>query len=275
MKRSILYMVVALIIFSLCACGHNALPTETTHFSDTVPLVTTEPKPTELKPTEPKPTESKATEPVATAPLHSPLYIPEVSVEDVIRYFNEVCLDSEFVHGGDPSYVQKWVEPVYYTLEGSYTDADIAVFNKFVDYLNDLEGFPGISQTQDPVKQNLRICFVNAQEMVSLMGSDYSYMDGAVRFWYVDNKIIDAIICYRTEINQYTRNSVILEEIYNGLGPVQDTGLRTDSLIYQGYSEPQWLTPVDELILKLLYHPDIQVGMNAAQCEEVIRRLYY
>jgi hypothetical protein len=59
------------------------------------------------------------------------------------------------------------------------------------------------------------------------------------------------------------------------LGPIQDTGLRPDSIIYQEYSEPQELTEVDELILKLLYHPDILPGMNAAQCEEVIRRLYY
>ena len=270
MKRGILHIVVVLIIFSLCACEQHAPSTEPTWFSEpTVPVSTTP------RPTEPKPTEPKSTEPVVTAPLHSPLYIPDISVEDAIRYFNEVCLDSEFVHGGDPSYVQKWVEPVYYTLEGSYTDADIAVLNKFVDWLNDLDGFPGISQTQDPVRQNLRICFVNSQEMVSLMGSDYTYMDGAVRFWYVDNKIIDSIICYRNDISQYVRNSVILEEIYNGLGPIQDTGLRTDSIIYQGYSEPQWLTAVDELILQLLYHPDILVGMDAAQCEEIIRRLYY
>jgi hypothetical protein len=66
-----------------------------------------------------------------------------------------------------------------------------------------------------------------------------------------------------------------MEEIYNGLGPVQDTALREDSLIWQGYSIPQELTAVDELILKLLYHPDILCGMDARQCEEVIRALYY
>jgi hypothetical protein len=30
---------------------------------------------------------------------------------------------------------------------------------------------------------------------------------------------------------------VILEEVYNGLGPVQDTALRPDSLIYSDFSE--------------------------------------
>ena len=94
-------------------------------------------------------------------------------------------------------------------------------------------------------------------------------------FWYLDNKIYQENICYRKDINQYTRNSVILEEIYNGLGPVQDTSLRTDSIIYAGYSEPQELTEIDKLLLTLLYHPKIECGMDAAQCEAVIRELYY
>ena len=60
-----------------------------------------------------------------------------------------------------------------------------------------------------------------------------------------------------------------------GLGPVQDTDLREDSLIYSGYTAPQSLSPVDELILKLLYHPEIRCGMTASECEAVIRSLYY
>ena len=91
----------------------------------------------------------------------------------------------------------------------------------------------------------------------------------------MDNKIYNAIICIRTDLNQTLRNSVILEELYNGLGPIQDTMLRPDSIIYQQFSQPQSLTPVDELILKLLYHPDMKPGMNATQCEAVIRKLYY
>ena len=31
----------------------------------------------------------------------------------------------------------------------------------------------------------------------------------------------------------------------------------------------------DQLLLMLLYHPQIQPGMDAAQCEQVIRSLYY
>ena len=209
-------------------------------------------------------------------PKHSPLYIPGLPVEDVILYFNEVCLDGEIVHGGDPSFVQKWVSPIYYTLEGSYTEEDLAVLNSFTAWLGTVEGFPGIYETDDIYTANLRIYFCGSEaEMVDIMG-DFAYgLDGAVTFWYSYNEIYDATICYRTDIPQYTRNSVIIEEIYNGLGPIQDTSLREDSIIYSGFSEPQWLSPIDELILRLLYHPDIKVRMSAGECEQVIRTLYY
>ena len=91
----------------------------------------------------------------------------------------------------------------------------------------------------------------------------------------MDNEIYDAIICCRTDLDQDLRNAVILEEMYNGLGPIQDTDLRVDSVIYSGYSEPQRLTQMDELILRLLYHPQMECGMDAQQCADVIRQLYY
>jgi hypothetical protein len=193
----------------------------------------------------------------------------------VILYFNEVCLDSEFINSGDPSVVQKWMVPIYYTLEGKYTEKDIEVLEAFVEWLNTIYGFPGMQQTDNPNVRNLRISFGDKQHMKDLMGDTLSGMDGAVTFWYNYNRIYTATICYRSDIKQYTRNSVILEEIYNGLGPIQDTNLRPNSIIYQKYTETQKLSPVDELILKLLYHPEMLPGMNAAQCEEVIRRLYY
>jgi len=220
-------------------------------------------------------TETEATEPSITEPLHTELYIPDLSVEDVILYFNEVCLDSEFVSGGDPSVVQKWTVPIYYTVDGACTDQDLAVLSQFIQWLNTIPGFPGIFPIEDINASNLHLHFCDGEEMVFIMGQEYDNLDGGVTFWYDDNEIYDCVICYRTEIDQQVRNSVILEELYNGLGPMQDTSLREDSIAYQFFSTPQWLSPVDELLLRLLYHPDILPGMDAQQCEQVIRRLYY
>ena len=206
---------------------------------------------------------------------HSALYLPEYSAEDVITFFNEVCLAAEFEYGGDASLVQKWEVPISYVVHGQPTDYDLVVLEGFVQLLNTIEGFPGMSPAGEEEIPNLQIHFCTLEEMVDLMGQESLGLDGMVRFWYMDNAIYDEIICCRTEPFQIVRNSVILEEIYNGLGPVQDTWLREDSIVYAGYSEPQVLTPMDELILKLLYHPDMRCGMNAEECEAVIRDLYY
>ena len=210
-----------------------------------------------------------------TEPVHSPLYIEGVTVEDVILYFNEVVLDAEFIEGGDPTRLQKWAIPILYTIHGEPTKEDLRTLYGFTEWLNTIEGFPGIREAERSFEANLAIHFCTQDELLDIMGSNYTGVDGAVTFWYRNDEIYDATICYRTDLDQYLRNSVILEEIYNGLGPVQDTALRPDSIIYSEFSQPQSLTEMDELILKLLYHPMMRCGMNAAECEAVIRSLYY
>ena len=79
---------------------------------------------------------------------------------------------------------------------------------------------------------------------------------------------------YRTDIDQSTRTSVLIEEIINMLG-VSDTVLRTDSIVYQYSNENTALSEMDWLILKLLYDPAIQCGMDVDGCRRVIQELYY
>ena len=231
-------------------------------------IVATEPVPT-WAPTEPV---WVGTEPVET---HSALYIPGLSVEDVILYFNEVCLDAEVTIAGDSTKLQKWTEPIAYYVDGDYTEEDMATFYSFVNWLNDLEGFPGMYPTYEVWSSDLEIYFCSQEEMIERLGDNFWGCDGGVTFWYENNEIFEEIICIRNDVGQYVRNSVIREELYNGLGPVQDSWLREDSIIYAGYSEPQGMTEIDELILRLLYHPAMQCGMNREQCEAVIRELYY
>ena len=270
MKKWILWAVVLLL---LAGCTPAAEPPATE-------VPTTQPPTTQPPTTQPPTTQPSATQPptteAPTEPEHSSLYIPGLSVEDVITYFNEVCLDGEFINSGDPSYVQKWADPICCILEGDYTPEDMEVLDTVSNWLNHLEGFPGFTLTEEPAAANLRIHFCTEQEMVDLMGSNFRGMDGGVTFWYDwENRIYDAVICCRNDIDQTVRNSVIIEEIYNGLGPIQDTALRPDSIIYQEYTFPQWMSDVDELILQLLYHPEIKTGMNAEECRQVIRKLYY
>ena len=244
----------------------------------------TEPVPTEApQPTEP-PLEAQPTAPgdETEPPLesqptanHSALYLEGVSQEDMVNYFNEVCLDAEYVNAGNPSVLQRWEEPIAYSIIGNPTPEDIAVLEEFCQWLNTLEGFPGIGASGNDETANMRIHFVSEEEFMALMGSNFANSDGGVTFWYENDMIYDAQIGIRTDLDQHLRNSVILEEIYNSLGPAQDTDLRPDSIIYAAFSEPQTLSAVDRVILQLLYHPAMRCGMNADACREVISALYY
>lgn len=293
MKRIVCALMAVLVAWAVVGCYAEPMETEPVIASD-IPMVEPEPTETELPQTEtaqpentetettvPAPgetetAESEDTEPVLMEPEHSELYLYEVPVEDVITWFNEVVLNSEYVNTGDPSVVQKWESPIFYMICGDATAEDVAVLESFAQSLNDMEGFPGMYPAEDVNTSNLRIYFTDQQGFVDLMGAQFTGLDGAVTFWYDGmNSIYDGVICIRKDLDQYLRNSVILEEIYNGLGPVQDTDLRQDSIIYQQYSEVQDLTLVDWLLLRLLYHPHMRCGMDAAQSEAVIRTLYY
>ena len=266
MFRKLLPLVLALLL--LCGCGSapsasvvqlpETLPPETTPPETTVPLETL------LPITLPPKTQE-----------HTPLFDPDYPTEDVIRYFAEVCLDAEIINSGDPSLLQKWADPISYRVFGSPTQEDSAILENFVRWLNTIDGFPDMAEAAESQPINFRIYFCTQEEMLNLMGEEFDAMDGAVTFWYDRDQIYDAIVCIRTDLDQHLRNSVILEELYNSLGPIQDTSLREDSIIYSGYSEPQALTPMDELLLKLLYHPTLRCGMTKEECDAAIRALYH
>lgn len=264
-----------LIISVLCAllmlgCSQiSVIPPEST-----VPATTAVPATfPETKPTAPPANTEPAVLP--TENLHSPLYLTELPVEDVIGFFNEVCLSAEYINSGDPSVLQKWTLPLIYRIHGQATEEDRKTLERFAAELNQIPGFPGIREVRDPEDANLDIFFCSQSDFIGLMGDNFYGADGGVTFWYEQNQIYCAVIGIRTDLDQELRNSVILEELYNGLGPVQDTLLRSDSIIYSGFSQPQALTPTDRLILELLYHPDMECGMTQQQCETVIRSLYY
>ena len=269
MKKSLLVCLLCILLLTACGTTEATEPSATS----TAPTPVAE---TEIPTTAPTEETTIPTEPPVTEPAHSALYIPGVDVEDVILWFNEVSLSAEFVNSGNPSFLQKWAAPIRYMIHGEPTEADVAMLEGFAHWLNGVDGFPGISEATEQFEANLNIYFCTQDELLWRLGDNFYGTDGGVTFWYNgDNQIYDAVICIRTDLNQYLRNSVILEELYNGLGPVQDTTLREDSLIYAGYSEPQELTEIDRLILQLLYHPQMKCGMNSAQCEDVIRKLYY
>ena len=288
MKRFVSVLFAILITVGLCGCQQSddsVLKQSEPVQSETMELTQASEEPTESStqaseaPTEPSTHSMESVPPATTEPGHSSLYLPDVTTEEMIKYFREVVLDMEYTAGdGDATLVQKWMTPIYYMISGEPTDADRELLNSLFGQLNEIEGFPGIFPTEDENQKNLSISFLDANTF-RLAFSDFlrgEEADGAVQFWYytASNDIYTGRIGYRTDISQEIRNSVILEEVINLLG-FNDTVLREDSIVYQYSSDATQLSETDWVLLKLLYHPDIRCGMNYEECQAVLEQLYY
>ena len=175
LKKVLCMFILAAVLLSMAGCEVETLlndilkrPEEREPWGPQLPAQTEPPVviPAETEPPVVIPAETEpATEP---APLHSELYIPGLAVEDVILYFNEVCLDAEFSDSGDPSLLQKWGEPIFYQVNGDPTPEDLAVLEGFAAWLNTLEGFPGIREAGPEQGENLQIWFCSRRDQQEL-----------------------------------------------------------------------------------------------------------
>lgn len=226
-----------------------------------------------------EPSSVTTTSPAVTASLHSELYLPQYSTEEIITYFEEVVLNMEYTFSGENlPLVHKWNSPIIYRIYGTPTQEDLNVLNDLFTQLNAIPGFPGIREVTGDEKENLTLSFLNKEDFYysfpSITVNEDAY--GATHFWYYDDtyEIYTADIGYRTDIDQNTRNSILIEEIINTLG-ISDTTEREDSIVYQYSDDNLTLSDVDLIILKLLYNPSIRSNMNSIDCREAIEKLYY
>ena len=278
MKKLVIAILLLLTVL-LCAC--NKLPPNGQTLPTTQPQETTVTPPETTVATTEAPTTEPTTVPTTmpTEALHSDLYLPDVSLQEVITYFEEVVLDMEYSDGvGDVTLVQKWTMPIYYWIYGDPTDQDLAVLEDLFAQLNAIDGFPGIYEAGAAGWENMSLSFLDANafrnSFSDVVGGEDAY--GATQFWYftASNELHTARIGYRTDIDQQARNSILIEEVINSLG-ITDTILRTDSVVYQYSDENTALSDVDLLILQLLYEPGMQCGMDREDCEVIIADLYY
>ena len=145
------------------------------------------------------------------------------------------------------------------------------------EQLNEIDGFPGIYAADTYENANLFISFLDSdaffEDFSGCINGENAY--GAAWFEYNTdtNEIHTANVGYRTDLDQVTRNSTLLEEIVNMLG-ITDTVHREDSIVYQYSDDNLALSDVDWVILKLLYSSEISCGMNADSCRPIVGALY-
>lgn len=272
MKNSLYFVLLLTVSLLFCACSRE-VPQDDSTLQTTVEQQTE----TTVATTEEEMETISITIEV-TRPVFYGTHNADYSAEEIWEYFEEVVLNTEYSSGtGNAQLVQKWMAPIHYRFFGNPTEEDVAVLDKLFAQLNQIPGFPGIHEAAEGETEQLRISFLEPDVFHSSYSSVVGGEDanGATEFWYYTdtNEIHSARIGYRTDIDQSLRNSILIEEIVNTLG-ISDTVRREDSITYQYSDFNTDLSDVDWILLKLLYNPEIQCGMDAEECAAVLQHLY-
>lgn len=161
--------------------------------------------------------------------------------------------------------------PIYYLMSGDYTDEDRAVLQALCDRLNQIEGFPGISETSDPVLANMTLTFLSREDMDAQTARNDIWFDGYMTYyWNGTHEVYHADILYCTDMEGSLRSGVLCEELIQSLGLSNDSYDYPDSLFYQGYSDIAWPSALDWKLVELLHHPSLRPGMDEAEVRQAL-----
>lgn len=194
---------------------------------------------------------------------------PSLSESEIMDYFLTIAFNVEY---GDNNALdlRRWEQPIRIRVYGSPTEEDLATLDRHIADLNQIENMPFIQRVTE--EENIELYFVALDDI-------HKYIDGYIEgnwgffwsWWNEDQQITRVQIAIATDVtNQVQRNHLILEEITQSLGMMQDSNRYPDSIFYADWTEVQQLSPLDWALVKLTYDPDIEAGMTAAQVEAIL-----
>ncbi|WP_299532227.1 DUF2927 domain-containing protein [Ulvibacterium sp.] len=211
-------------------------------------------------------------------PVPPDLPLSESDVE-VIRYFKDVALGFEF--GNSSEVTRKWEASMRIFMDGAPTADNRLTLEQAVQDINQLatDGF-SIEIVDDPLRSNCYVFFGSGLDFVELFPDEesnvFAFTTGYFRVWWSNNNVIQKarIIINPNLLTPTQQRSVILEEITQSIGLTNDSPLQPDSVFYEtlndaGYA-PEY-ADIDRELIRLLYHPKMNTGLDENQVEEVLR----
>ena len=206
------------------------------------------------------------------------IFTGELSRERIIEFFLDVVMKVEY--GDNDSFrLRKWTDPISVYPSGEENDFDRSMETRLFDTLNEIQGFPGISRTEDAAEATTTVTFLDP-ESYEIYRKDYVNEENTggfcTAYFYTATDVYhSAVIGIRSDTDDTERGSVILEELLQSLGLMNDSYLDPESIFYQGFNEPEWPTELDWILVKCLYHPDMKCGMTAEEVTEVLEHILY
>ncbi len=195
------------------------------------------------------------------APADGGISIKSATAGEILDYFSVIAFGSEF--GTSSGRLCRWKDSIVYHISGNPKDSDVALIRELSVKLNTIEGFPGITESDNSADANFEIMFIPRSEMMEKFNDATDACSGMSEYsWSVNTcEIISARAAIDCD-EKTERNSTICEEFLQALGLARDSYEHIDSVFYQGKSVYNRPSELDWTLVRLLYHPALRTGMS-------------
>jgi len=199
--------------------------------------------------------------------------------KSVVTYFKLIALGYEY--GTATEVTRKWNSNMKMFLGGRPTSELIEKVEHVMAEINELatDGFQ-VEIVNDSLQSNCYIFFGGRSEYLEKFPEleDVIIGNSGLYAVWLDNDFINrASIFIDTEQREYgLQESIILEEITQSLGLGMDSPKYPNSIFYETSTDGGFATEyadIDRELIRLLYHPQMRVGLNRIEVEEVLRKI--
>lgn len=189
-------------------------------------------------------------------------------------------IDSAFSaeYGEQRNALIRWNHPIRYAIKGVAGTEDLQTLDTFITFLNqNIPSFPGLIPENTGQEADLTFHFVPLIEVAARCPGLADGNWGGFSYRYDDDFGINwAAVAIATDVtSQLERNHLLQEELTGALGLTNDIYTYSDSILYQGWTTTQTLSPLDIQMLTYLYSPLLSPGINAEEAFSILYPLCF
>ncbi len=196
---------------------------------------------------------------------------------DVIEYFKEVALGFEF--GNASKITRKWESELKIFVDGEPNSELLDELDDILLQINELakNGFQ-IVIVEEPSISNFYIFFGTGTDYAQLypsqsglVGSNWGLFS---LYWNSDNQFTTGhmyVDIVRADMNE--QKHLLREELTQSLGLARDSQKYTESIFQSSWTITNEYAEIDKDLIRLLYHPDMKIGLRENQVHDVLRQI--
>ena len=196
---------------------------------------------------------------------------------NIIRYFKDIALGFEF--GGGDDITQKWNSELRIFIGGEPNAELIGELERIKTEINELatDGFY-INIVNDPLQSNYYIFFGSGNKYAEMFPGLSDFVNTNWGLFFISSNDQNQITSGHmyvdiTKANLVAQKHLLREELTQSLGLAKDSPRYTESIFQSLWTTTTEYASIDKELIRLLYHPDMSVGLNENQVDIVLRKI--